>query len=654
MFSNHWIPKRPDSLRFNLLASLRRARLRPFEYRFSEFYSHVAQKDPETVLATLETSLDGLTPDEVKTRTEKYGTNEIVQEKRMEWHLQLLKTFKNPFILLLMALAGISFFTDDVAGGIIVSVMVLVSVFLTFFQEFRSTKAAEKLRAMVTTTATAIRKQVIEPIDAVEAVGLRAKPLNLSAKNEVPISELVPGDIIQLSAGDMIPADVRLITSKDMFISQSTLTGEALPVEKHFPKETENHRGILDQKNLAFMGSNVVSGTAIAAVLNTGSDTYFGSLAKNIVGQRVLTSFDRGIHRFTWLMIRFMLVMVPLVFLINGLAKGDWLEAFMFAIAVAVGLTPEMLPMIVTVNLAKGALAMSKKRVIVKRLTSIQNFGAMDVLCTDKTGTLTQDKVILEKYVDPHGSDSEDVLKYAYLNSFYQTGLKNLLDRAVLEHVEMKGSLRVDIDYRKIDEIPFDFSRRRMSVVVEEQGKRHVLICKGALEEILNVSARAEIDSKVFSITDSLSQSIQNVAHALNEDGLRVIAVAYKEMPNAQTDYSVRDERDLILLGFIAFLDPPKETAAQAIRALNQNGITVKVLTGDNEIVTRKICKEVGLSVERILLGQEVEKMTEVELADSTQEVHVFAKLTPAQKQRIILAMHKKGHVVGFFGRWHQ
>ncbi|MDB5036793.1 MAG: putative magnesiumtranslocating P-type ATPase [Bacteriovoracaceae bacterium] len=647
MFSQN--PKRQDQSLFNALWNLRRPRVRNVEYRYSEFYRSAAQENSDGILQSLGTRIEGLTMDEIEARLAQFGTNEIVREKQVNWHSQLLATFKNPLVILLIILAAISFITDDIPGGVLMSAMVMLGVFLTFFQEFRSTRAAEKLRAMVTTTATVFRQLVPKSIDTDEGESPVSRPIS-TLKIEVPIAELVPGDIIQLSAGDIIPADVRLISSKDLFVSQSALTGEALPVEKNFQKEEQNTRSALEQRNLAFMGSSVVSGTALSTVMKTGSDTYFGSLAKSVIGQRVLTSFDKGINRFTWLMLRFMMILVPLVFLINGFAKGNWLEAFMFAIAVAVGLTPEMLPMIVTVNLARGALAMSRKKVVVKRLNSIQNFGAMDILCTDKTGTLTQDKVILEKYVDPHGNDSDEVLKYAFLNSFYQTGLKNLLDRAVLEHVEVKGSLKIETDYRKIDEIPFDFSRRRMSVVVEEQRQRHVLICKGALEEILNVTDRMETEGKITSLNDEIRRTIQKVGNDLNEDGLRVIAVAYKEMPNDQAEYTIREESELILLGFIAFLDPPKETAAQAIKALRASGVVVKVLTGDNEIVTRKICKEVGLDIDRILLGQEIEKMTDDELSDLTESIFVFAKLTPAQKQRIILAMHQKNHVVGFLG----
>ena len=596
-------------------------------YRHTPFFCDVASGTPDAIIWFMKTDWKGLSPEVVEDRLAEYGLNEIAQEKH-QWQRQLFKTLVNPFIILLSVLAIVSYFTDDLTGALVMAFMVVISVFLTFSQEFRSTRAAERLKAMVSTSATAIRQ----------------------TKQEIPISQLVPGDLIHLSAGDMIPADVRILASKDLFVSQAALTGESLPVEKFSTPATQVVRDLLELKNIGWMGSNVVSGTATAVILKTGKESYFGAIAKSLASQRVLTSFDKGINRFTWLMLRFMFVMVPLVFIINGVTKGNWTEAFMFAVAVAVGLTPEMLPMIVTVNLAKGALAMSKKKVIVKRLNSIQNFGAMDVLCTDKTGTLTENRVVLEKYVDPLGNKNDRVLKYAYINSFYQTGLKNLLDVALLKHIDLDRDLGIAQNYRKVDEIPFDFNRKRMSVVVERIGKNHILVCKGALEEMFKISSHAEVDRELVPIEDVSKTRSYQVAQELNEDGLRVIAVAYKEVPAGRTDYSVQDEKGLTLLGFIAFLDPPKETSAQAILALSKTGVTVKVLTGDNDRVTKKICKEVGLSVDHILLGHEVELMSDQELAEASERTTVFAKLTPSQKQRIVHAMHAKGHVVGFLG----
>jgi Mg2+-importing ATPase len=628
---------------------------REASFRHQKLFTELAQVQVAGVLTILRTSLDGLSVDDAEIRLEEIGPNEITHE-RYQWSKQLIKAVLNPFILLLAVLAIVSEFTDDAKAAIVMGSMAIISVTLTFIQEFRSSKAAEKLKAMVSTNCTVLRRTHIEDEDLDQGDEHETSlTLWTSQRFEIPMSGLVPGDVIALSAGDMIPADVRLLTSKDLFISQSQLTGESIPVEK-FSSDLKielKEDGLLEKKNLCFMGTNVVSGTATAAVIKTGSQTYVGSIASKVAGQRVQTSFDKGINRFTWLMLRFMMVMVPLVFIINGLTKGNWFDAGLFAIAVAVGLTPEMLPMIVTVNLAKGAMAMAKKKVIVKRLNSIQNFGAMDVLCTDKTGTLTQDKVLLEKYVDALGNENLRVLKYAYLNSFYQTGLKNLLDRAILDHAEVKTELGLEKHYQKLDEIPFDFNRKRMSVVVEkktETSVRHILICKGALEEIYNLCSFAEIDRQIVPIREVQAERCYQIAQDMNDDGLRVIAVAYKEIPAAQAEYSVKDERGLTLLGYVAFLDPPKESAAEAIRALAQYGVTVKVLTGDNDRVTRKICKEVGLDIHNLLLGSEVEEMEDGVLDEAVDQVTVFAKLTPAQKERIIHALHRRNHVVGFMG----
>ena len=467
---------------------------------------------------------------------------------------------------------------------------------------------------------------------------------------EIPIEQLVPGDVVRLSAGDIIPAELRLLDAKDLFINQSTLTGEAMPAEKYAHATDHDCEDPFDLPNICFMGANVVSGFGAGVILRTGAKTFFGRLAHQIAGRRVPTAFDQGINRFTWLMIRFILVMVPTVFLINGLTKHDWLEALLFAVAVAVGLTPEMLPMIVTVNLAKGAIAMSGKKVIVKRLNAIQNFGAMNVLCTDKTGTLTQDRIILKRCLDIYGEDSDRVLEYAYLNSHFQSGLKNLLDIAVLEHHELAAALRPDHQFKKIDEIPFDFNRRRLSVLVQRDDGKHLLICKGAVEEVFSISTRYEAGTDCGLLDTSHFDSAKRETAELNADGFRVIAVAYKEMPPEQTVYAVADESGLTLLGYIAFLDPPKESAAQAIADLAKAGVSVKILTGDNEIVTRKICKDVGLTVDRIVLGSEIEHMSDEALSDLATTTIVFAKLSPPQKAKVIEALHRKGHVVGYLG----
>ncbi|MGZ6337540.1 MAG: magnesium-translocating P-type ATPase [Bdellovibrionota bacterium] len=617
----------------------------PGQYRHKAMYLEVAKLQDKDLFRLFDSSPDGLSDDQVQTSIRRLGLNEIDRE-RFLWQTQLIKTFVNPFILLLTALAIVSYLTDDLRGALVMATMVVVSVCLTFFQEFRSGRAAERLKELVSTRATVHRRIPM----STASINPALRHTSLGRKVDVPINEIVPGDVIHLSAGDMIPADIRLFASKDLFVSQSALTGESLPLEKFSVSDTNAKDEMFDLRNLCFMGTNVISGTAMGIVLKTGKDTFIGSLAKSLSGQRVATSFDKGIGRFTGLMLKFMLIMVPAVFLINGFSKHQWYDAFMFAVAVAVGLTPEMLPMIVTVNLAKGALAMSKKKVIVKRLNSIQNFGAIDVLCTDKTGTLTQDNVVLEKYSDPVGNPVNRVLTYSYLNSYYQTGLKNLLDVAILKHHEVHGQLDIQYAYKKIDEIPFDFSRKRMSVIVERKNTTHVLICKGALEEIFSLCSKAEIDGKTIDIETVERERCQKYAQALNDDGLRVIAVAFKEMPKGQHNYSVKDESDLTLLGFVAFLDPPKESTPKAIQLLAAKGVKVKVLTGDNDRVTRKICSQVGLPFDKVVLGPEIEAMTDAQLDEAAEQHNVFAKLTPHQKERIIRALHRRGHVVGFMG----
>ncbi len=616
----------------------------------SERLNELACADADAVLTRLESSADGLTETEVEARLHLHGRNQVAHEKQKGIPMQLLERFWNPLNLLLMALAGISAAMGDWASTIIIAAMVLLSVTLSFLQEYRSNNAVEKLRAMVSITATVLRRPDAGESSSASVAEYADRPRgHASDYRNVPIDQLVPGDVLALSAGDMVPADIRILSAKDLFVNQSALTGEALPVEKFPQPAPPGVSNALDLHNLCFMGSNVISGTAIAVVAMTGAGTYFGALASTLTSRRPPTSFDRGIRSFTWLMLRFMLIMVPLVFVINGMSKGNWLEAFTFALAVAVGLTPEMLPVIVTINLAKGALAMARKKVIVKRLNAIQNFGAMDVLCTDKTGTLTQDRIILERHVDVHGKDNEHVLEYAYLNSYYQTGLKNLLDIAVLNRMEVHERLRVETSYRKLDEVPFDFVRRRMSVVVAGADE-HTLICKGAVEEVFSVCSFGQVDGYIFPLDESDIADLKAVAAKLNEDGFRVIAIAYRSFPAERTRFAVQDESDLILLGYIAFLDPPKDSAAAAIAMLNKHGVTVKILTGDNEVVTRKVCRDVGLRVERIALGSELDALTDAQLSELTKSTAVFAKLSPAQKSRVITALHRNGHVVGFLG----
>jgi P-type Mg2+ transporter len=595
----------------------------------------------DELLAALETTLAGLDEEQIETRLHRDGVNEVSHEKPPHWTLQLLHAFKNPFIVVLLVLACVQLATDhtNLTGPTIISVMVGISVFLSFTQEYRSSRAAEKLKAMVRNTATVTR---------------RASDGH-SERIEVPVAELVAGDIVHLAAGDMVPADLRLLSAKDLFISQAILTGESLPVEKSAPSHTPaaNAPGAndadnpLDLASVCYMGTNVVSGTATAVIVATGSRSYLGSLARTVAGQRVQTSFDRGVKSVSWLLIRFMAVMVPIVFVINGLDKHDWLQAFLFALSVAVGLTPEMLPLIVTANLAKGAIAMSRRKVVVKRLNAIQNLGAMDVLCTDKTGTLTLDKIVLERHLDLYGEESEEALEYGYLNSRFQTGLKNLMDKAVLEHRNLEPTAA---HYRIVDEIPFDFQRRRMSVVVSNGEGPELLVCKGAVEEMLSICAYAKAGDEILPMTDEQRAEIKATTRHLNEDGLRVLVVAIKRQPPSNRAYSVADESDLIAVGCLAFLDPPKDTAGTAIAALRHHGVEVKVITGDNEAVTRKICREVGLDVEHSAQGKHIEPLDDAELDELVKRTTVFAKMSPLQKARVVKSLQRQGHTVGFLG----
>ncbi|MGA2127023.1 MAG: magnesium-translocating P-type ATPase, partial [Xanthobacteraceae bacterium] len=589
---------------------------------------------PDETLRRLAAATDGLTAGQVEERLRSVGYNRVTHQARHTILGELVSRSINPLNLLLLTLATASYFLGDQRAAIVIAVMVVLSISLGFIQEHRSNNAAEELQKMVRITATVRRK----------AAGAAQDPV------EVPIEQLVPGDVVLLSAGDMIPADLRLISARDLFVNQSTLTGEAMPLEK----AAAAHAGLADTPfdlpNICFMGSAVLSGIGCGVVVLTGPRTAFGRVASAIAGQRVLTSFDKGITRFTWLMLGFIAVMAPLVFLINGLTKGNWLEALLFALAVAVGLTPEMLPMIVTVNLAKGAIAMSRKKVIVKRLNAIQNFGAMNVLCTDKTGTLTQDRIILKRHLDINGDDSERVLEYAYLNSFHQSGLKNLLDVAVLKEVELEAGLEVRARFEKIDEMPFDFERRRMSVVLGRNDGVHILICKGAVEEVFAACRQYAIDGVTGALDESHRAAATATTAKLNADGFRVVAVAFKEMPPTQTAYSVADEKDLTLLGYIAFLDPAKETCAAAIATLKASGVQVKILTGDNDIVTRKICHDVGLPVTQLVLGSQMAELSPDALASLVDTANVFAKVSPSQKAAIIDALHRKGHVVGYLG----
>lgn len=598
------------------------------------------------LLAQLGTSTLGLSDAQADALRERHGPNEVEHERPASWWRHLWLSYNNPFNLLLTLLAAVSYFTDDTHAAVVIGCMVLLATVIRFIQERRSGKAALALRKQVGNTASVRRRMERAGCDPT------AEPDLSEDTVELPIEQLVPGDIVTLSAGDMIPADCRIITATDLFVAQSAMTGESLPVEK-FPVADSESASALDMVNLVFMGTNVISGAASAVVLATGNATYFGTLATRVTrsgGETAANAFQVGVNKVSWLLIRFALVMVPLVLLINGFTKGDWPEAFLFALAVAVGLTPEMLPMIVTSTLARGAVLLSRKQVIVKRLDAIQSFGAMDVLCTDKTGTLTQDKIALARHTDVAGNESDEVLGFAYLNSYYQTGLKNLLDRAVLEHVELKTQLDLARNYRKIDEIPFDFERRRMSVVVSERAHHHELICKGAVEEVLAICTRVRHEDKTYPVDASVREGLQGVTRRLNQEGLRVVAVAMKEIPPDQLVYSRADESDLTLIGYIAFLDPPKESAAPGLAALAAHGVTAKVLTGDNELVTAAVCRQVGLAVDSLVLGAQIDAMDDAALAEAVERHTIFAKLSPLNKERIVHSLRANGHVVGFMG----
>ena len=611
-----------------------------------------AATNPEgEVLKNLRTTLRGLDEDAVTASRAKYGSNKVTHEKKKSLARRLAGAFINPFTAILFCLALVSTMTDmvfpyfsllgsapedfDPLTVVIILTMVFISGTLRFVQESRSGNAAEKLLAMITTTCMVTRQE--------------------QEKVEIPMDDLVVGDIVHLSAGDMIPADVRILEAKDLFISQASLTGESEPIEKT-PLVSAPRDSVTDYTDIAFMGSNVISGSATAVAVCVGDQTLFGSMASAVAGEAVETSFTKGVNAVSWVLIRFMMVMVPLVFFINGITKGDWLEAFLFGISIAVGLTPEMLPMIVTTCLAKGAVSMSKKQTIVKNLNSIQNFGAIDILCTDKTGTLTQDKVVLEYHLNVNGENDTRVLRHAYLNSYFQTGYKNLMDLAIIhktEEEEAADSRLLDLSehYVKVDEIPFDFTRRRrLTTVVQDKAGKTQMVTKGAVEEMLSICAYAEQEGRVEPLTDALRSKILHTVDQLNDKGFRVLAIAQKSNPSPVDAFGVKDERDMVLLGYLAFLDPPKESTADAIRALKDHGVTTKILTGDNDKVTCTICKQVGLKVRNMLLGSDLDHMSDAELARAAETTDVFAKLTPDQKARVVSVLRENGHTVGFMG----
>lgn len=596
----------------------------------------VAAMDEERLWHTFGSHPEGLNPAEVAAVREAHGDNQIPAQQPAPWWRHLWSCYRNPFNLLLTLLGVISYATEDLFAAGVIALMVAIATLLNFVQEARSTKAADALKAMVSNTATVLRV------------------INDKGENawcELPVDQLVAGDIVKLAAGDMIPADLRLLQARDLFVAQASLTGESLPVEKVARSRNPQQTHPLECDTLCFMGTTVVSGTAQAMVIATGGNTWFGQLAGRVSEQQSEpNAFQQGIGRVSMLLIRFMLVMTPIVLVINGYTKGDWWEAALFALSVAVGLTPEMLPMIVTSTLARGVVKLSKQKVIVKHLDAIQNFGAMDILCTDKTGTLTQDKIVLENHTDISGKSSERVLHSAWLNSHYQTGLKNLLDVAVLEGVDETAARTLSARWQKVDEIPFDFERRRMSVVVSEQEDVHTLICKGALQEVLAVSTHVRHNGNVVPLDESMLRRIARVTDTLNRQGLRVVAVATKRLPAREGDYQRIDESDLILEGYIAFLDPPKETTAPALKALKASGITVKILTGDSELVAAKVCRDVGLDAGDVATGSDIERLSDDELAALAKRTTLFARLTPMHKERIVTLLKREGHVVGFMG----
>ncbi|BET38133.1 magnesium-translocating P-type ATPase [Spiroplasma ixodetis] len=627
------------------------------EQKTTTMFKQFSQLSKEEVIQQLDGSMYGLKKEEVEDRLKKYGKN-VFSHKRFVWYKKLMHNIFNPFIIVLMIIVIYNFIsysiidtnTDknvDLYSAIIVLVMIILSVFISYFQDYRSYKSSEKLRQLIETTASVFRfSNKNKKIDF--------NDLNSVANftKEVLIENLVPGDITFLSSGDMIPADVRILVSTDLFINQSALTGETFPVEKHAinTKDDNKKSSILELENICFMGTSIVSGGAIAIVIASGVNTYFGSIASAVTSKRPVTSFSKGIKKVTYILIGFMCVMVPLIFIVNVITKNNILTALIFSISVAVGITPEMLPMIVSANLAKGAIRLSHKKVIVKNLTSIQSFGAMDVLCTDKTGTLTEDRIELVKHLDPEGVESNKVLEMAYLNSSLQTGLKNNIDKTIVQHIKAHHNKIVEMPYRKIDEIPFDFIRRRMSIVVSKDKINNTLICKGAVEEILKICTKVEIRGKVIALTDKIKENVLKLSTELNNDGLRVIAIGYQDFASDKTIFKIEDESNLVLLGYIGFLDVPKPSAIKAITTLNQHGIDVKILTGDNEIVTKAICKKVGLEPGIPLLGSDIEDMDDQHLQALVNKTTIFAKMDPLQKSRIIDILKLNSHTVGFLG----
>ncbi|HBC94710.1 MAG TPA: magnesium-translocating P-type ATPase [Pelotomaculum sp.] len=590
----------------------------------------------EELFARLSATQVGLTSEEAERRQDEFGKNVITVGNKNTVLRRLREATINPFNVILLLIAVITYFTDVVASSkpdyltvSIILALVFLSSLVAFVQSQRSNAAAEKLSKMISNKADVWRDGKL---------------------TQIPMDEVVPGDIVRLSAGDMLPADVRFLTTKDAFIAQAALTGESNPVEKFSDIRNNPDDGLTDVRNIGFMGSNMVSGSATAVALATGNDTYFGSMAKSLSGDRAKTSFERGVDSVSRLLVRMMLVMVPIVFLINGLAKGEWPSALLFAISIAVGLTPEMLPVIMTSTLAKGAVSMSKHKVIVRTLGAIQTFGEMDVLCTDKTGTLTEDKIVLEKYMNLRGEDDTRILRHAYLNSYFQTGLKNLIDLAIINRAEQNELENILGSYTRVDEIPFDFSRRRMSVVLSDKNGKRQLITKGAVEEMISISSFVEMHGRILPMDEGTRRAALEIYKRHNADGLRMIAVAQKNEVPGSGAFSVADEKDMVLIGFVGFLDPPKESAKAAITALREHGVRTVVLTGDSEGVAVKVCGKVGVNTSRLLTGRDIERMDDATLLDAVKACDLFAKLSPSQKERVVKAFQTAGHTVGYMG----
>lgn len=596
--------------------------------------TNFSRMDSFSLLEELKTDLKhGLSTDYVEDLQDEFGYNEVSTNDEYEWYLGLIESFFNPFNIVLMVLAIISFITADVTAALVIVFLVTMSSIIRFIQENKSNRASEKLRSMIKTTATTMRD---------------------GKRREIDITELVRGDIIFLSAGDIVPADLRIIESKDLFISQSALTGESEPIEKFSKLSQKTLDNIpnspIELEDLCFMGTNIVSGTATAVVLSIGIGTYFGLMTKLITKQKAKTSFDKGLSDVSMFLIKFMAITVTVVFLINGFTKHDWLNAFLFAISIAVGLTPEMLPVIVSANLAKGAMSMSKKRTVVKNINAIQNFGAMDILCSDKTGTLTENVVALQYHLDIHGNEDIRVLRHAYLNSNFQTGLKNLLDLAIMDKAVENSLYNLNFEYKKIDEIPFDFMRRRMSVVLKDKKGKVQMITKGAIEEMLQVCKYAEYKGEIIEINDNIEKEILATVLKLNNEGMRVLAIAQKNEIENIDNITVDTESNMVLMGYLSFLDPPKQSAKSAIEALKNVNVRIKVLTGDSDIIAAHVCKKVGIENNRVILGSDIDNMDDETLKKEVENADIFAKLSPQQKLRIIKNLKIDGHTVGFMG----